>query len=140
MASLQAHKHELEQQIAEKQAAAEALQAEHAGLKGQHTMLAMLLDTQQSAVNILQEQEQVWQSELAPCLCIVCQFATEQIQNPAFVHAGPHQGLSGCGPKHGMASLGEQGCSASLCVVVSHFAIRCCTQYWHQYGQQPTAS
>ncbi|KAL3160488.1 hypothetical protein ABBQ32_010799 [Trebouxia sp. C0010 RCD-2024] len=54
-----AHKHELEQQIAEKQAAAEALQAEHAGLKGQHTMLAMLLDTQQSAVNILQEQEQV---------------------------------------------------------------------------------
>lgn len=56
---LQAHKQELQQQIAEKQAAADALQAEHARLKGQHSMLARILDTQQTAVNILQGQEQV---------------------------------------------------------------------------------
>lgn len=91
MAFLQAHKHELEQQIAEKQAAADALQAEHVRLKGQHSMLAMVLDTQQSAVNILLGQEQVWYSEL------VCLLFASPGQNTyrifVFVHAGPHQGL-----------------------------------------------
>ena len=60
----QAHKQELQQQIAEKQAAADTLQAEHARLVGQHTMLARILDTQQSAVDILQGQQQVGPSLL----------------------------------------------------------------------------
>ena len=55
----QAHKQELQQQIAEKQAAAEALQVEHRRLVGQQAMLASILDTQQSAVNILQGQQEV---------------------------------------------------------------------------------
>ena len=59
MIAWQAHKQELQQQIAEKQATADALQAEHARLVGQHTMLARILDTQQSAVNLLQGQQQV---------------------------------------------------------------------------------
>ena len=59
MIAAQAHKQELQQQIAEKQAAADTLQAEHARLVGQHTMLARILDTQQSAVDILQGQQQV---------------------------------------------------------------------------------
>ena len=56
---MQAHKQELQQQIAEKQAAADALQAEQARLMGRHSMLERILDTQQSAVSILQGQDQV---------------------------------------------------------------------------------
>ena len=56
---MQAHKLELQQQVAEKQAAAEALQAEHARLVARNSMLEMVLDTQQASVNILQGNGQV---------------------------------------------------------------------------------
>ncbi|KAA6427395.1 MAG: hypothetical protein FRX49_02059 [Trebouxia sp. A1-2] len=49
-----AHKLELQQQIAKKQAAAEALRAEHARLVARNSMLEKVLDTQQTSVNILQ--------------------------------------------------------------------------------------
>ena len=55
---VQAHKQELLQQIAEKQAAADALQAEHARLAGRHPMLQSILGTQHTAVGILQGQDQ----------------------------------------------------------------------------------
>ncbi len=57
--SMQAHKLELQQQVAEKQAAAEALQAEHARLVARNSMLEKVLDTQQASVNILQGNGQV---------------------------------------------------------------------------------
>jgi len=56
---MQAHKLELQQQLAEKQAAAEALQAEHARLVARNSMLEKVLDTQQASVNILQGNGQV---------------------------------------------------------------------------------
>jgi len=56
---MQAHKLELQQQVAEKQAAAEALQAEHARLVARNSMLEKVLDTQQASVNILQGNGQV---------------------------------------------------------------------------------
>ena len=56
---MQAHKLELQQQLAEKQAAAEALQAEHAQLVARNSMLEKVLDTQQASVNILQGNGQV---------------------------------------------------------------------------------
>ncbi len=59
MIFMQAHKLELQQQIAEKQAAAEALQAEHARLVARNSMLEKVLDTQQTSVNILQGNGQV---------------------------------------------------------------------------------
>lgn len=59
MVFMQAHKLELQQQIAGKQAAAEALQAEHARLVARNSMLEKVLDTQQASVNILQSNGQV---------------------------------------------------------------------------------
>ena len=56
---MQAHKLELQQHIAEKQAAADALQAEHARLVARHSMLDKVLDTQQAAITILQSSGQV---------------------------------------------------------------------------------
>ena len=81
---MQAHKQELQQQIAEKQAAAAVLQAEHARLMGRHSMLERILDTQESAVNILQGQEQV----SAACFCIaIVQPSADDKPQPPLCHS-----------------------------------------------------
>lgn len=63
---MQAHKLELQQQIAEKQAVADGLQAEHACLAARNSMLEKVLDTQQAAVGILQGRGQVTWHPLCP--------------------------------------------------------------------------
>ncbi|DBB07219.1 TPA: hypothetical protein ACH3X1_011783 [Trebouxia sp. C0004] len=61
-----AHKLELQQQIAEKVAAAKGLQAEHAQLVARNSMLEKVLDTQQTSVNILQGNDQEPQTASTP--------------------------------------------------------------------------